>query len=227
MRHPLALVRGSGIVVGMATITRREFRASPGVEDWRARATGAFAQFATGTFAVGARLLAAIAELAEEANHHPDVDIRYATVRVRLITHSAGGLTRKDAELAARISQAARTLGVAAETDRMQEVMLAIATPDAAAVVPFWKAATGFDEVDDGVLYDGDARGPLIWFQPVDRPLGGRSHLDVSAPRDVIDQRLEAAVAAGGTIVDDSHAPEWWTLADADGHKVDLCPWRS
>lgn len=220
-------MRASGIVVDMATITRREFRASPGVEDWRARATGAFAQFATGSFAVGAQLVAAIAELAEEANHHPDVDLRYSAVRVRLITHSAGGLTGKDAALAARISQAARELGIAAESDRMEDVMLAVATPDAGAVVPFWKAATGFDEVDEGVLFDGDGRGPLIWFQPVDEPLRAKSHLDVNAPRDVIEKRLEAALAAGGVIADHSHAPEWWTLADADGHKVDLCPWRS
>jgi len=210
----------------MAIITRREFRASPGVEDWRAQSMGAFAQFATGTFAVGAQLLAAIAELADAANHHPDVDIRFATVRVRLITHSEGGLTRADADLAARISEAARELDIPAETGRMEQVMLAIATPDADAVVPFWKAATGFDEVAEGALLDADARGPLIWFQPVDRPLRGRSHVDVNGPRDVIEARVAAAVAAGGTIADDSHAPDWWTLADADGHKVDLCPWR-
>ncbi|MFE5408577.1 4a-hydroxytetrahydrobiopterin dehydratase [Microbacterium sp. NPDC056569] len=211
----------------MDTITRDEFRAFPGVEDWHPRVTGAFALFRTGTFATGAQLFAAIAELAEAADHHPDVDVRYTTVRVRLLTHSAGGLTAKDAELAARISEAARELDIPAETGRMLDVMLALATPDPGAVVPFWKAATGFSEVRDGVLIDPDGRGPLIWFQPVDQPLRGRSHLDVNGPRDVIEKRLEAALAAGGVIADDSHAPEWWTLADADGHKVDLCPWRS
>lgn len=210
----------------MDTITTEEFRAFPGVEDWRPRATGAFALFRTRSFATGAQLFAAIAELAEAADHHPDVDVRYSTVRVRLLTHSAGGLTAKDATLAARISEAAHELGVRAETDRLQDLMLAVATPDSAAITPFWKAATGFAEVEDGVLFDADGRGPLIWFQPVDRPLRGRSHLDVNAPRDVIEKRLDAAVAAGGVIVDDSHAPEWWTLADADGHKIDLCPWR-
>ncbi|MFC8679883.1 VOC family protein [Microbacterium ureisolvens] len=211
----------------MDTITSREFRAFPGVEDWRPRVTGAFALFRTGTFAVGAQLFGAIAELAETADHHPDVDVRYATVRVRLLTHSAGGLTAKDAALAAQISEAARELDISAVTDRMQDLMLAVATPDVAAVLPFWKAATGFKEVADGVLFDADGRGPLIWFQPVDKPLRGRSHLDVNAPRDVIEKRLEAALAAGGTLVDDSHAPSWWTLADADGHKLDLSPWRS
>jgi 4a-hydroxytetrahydrobiopterin dehydratase len=210
----------------MDTITSKQFRELPGVEDWRPRATGAFALFRTGSFGAGAELFAAISELAEELNHHPDVDVRYATVRVRTITHSAAGLTMKDAELAAAISAAARELDIASDTASLQELMLAIATPDASAVIPFWKAVTGFDEVRDGVLYDSDGRGPLIWFQPVDKPLRGRSHIDVNAPRDVLEKRLEAAIAAGGIVADDSHAPKWWTLADADGHKVDLSPWR-
>jgi 4a-hydroxytetrahydrobiopterin dehydratase len=42
----------------------------------------------------------AVGALAEEANHHPDIDIRWNTVTLRLTTHSAGGLTRKDVELA-------------------------------------------------------------------------------------------------------------------------------
>ncbi|NLP82919.1 4a-hydroxytetrahydrobiopterin dehydratase [Microbacterium sp. CFH 90308] len=99
----------------MDTITSEEFRAHPGVEDWTPGAAGAVAHFRTGNFATGAQLFAAIAELAEEADHHPDVDIRYASVRVTLMTHSAGGLTAKDAELAARISDAARELDIPVE----------------------------------------------------------------------------------------------------------------
>jgi 4a-hydroxytetrahydrobiopterin dehydratase len=104
----------------MDTMTAREFHAAPGVEDWRTDGGGAHAVFRTEDFATGARLFAEIAELADAANHHPDVDIRYATVRVSLFTHSAGGLTEKDAALAARISEAARTLGIEAESDGAQ-----------------------------------------------------------------------------------------------------------
>jgi 4a-hydroxytetrahydrobiopterin dehydratase len=43
-----------------------------------------------------------VAELAEEANHHPDIAIHYKTVVLRWSTHSAGGITEKDRELAAR-----------------------------------------------------------------------------------------------------------------------------
>jgi 4a-hydroxytetrahydrobiopterin dehydratase len=47
-----------------------------------------------------------VAGLAEEANHHPDLDIRYNKVRVGLVTHSAGGITDKDLEMARRIETA-------------------------------------------------------------------------------------------------------------------------
>jgi 4a-hydroxytetrahydrobiopterin dehydratase len=42
---------------------------------------------------------------AEEAGHHPDIDIRYNKVRLGLVTHDQGGLTAKDFELAARIDK--------------------------------------------------------------------------------------------------------------------------
>ena len=44
-----------------------------------------------------------VGALAEAANHHPDIDIRWDTVTLRLSTHSAGGLTEKDLALAAQI----------------------------------------------------------------------------------------------------------------------------
>ncbi len=44
-----------------------------------------------------------VAALAEAANHHPDIDIRWDTVTLRLSTHSAGGITKNDIDLAARI----------------------------------------------------------------------------------------------------------------------------
>jgi 4a-hydroxytetrahydrobiopterin dehydratase len=46
-----------------------------------------------------------VGALAEAADHHPDIDIRWDTVTLRLSTHSAGGLTAKDLDLAERIDQ--------------------------------------------------------------------------------------------------------------------------
>lgn len=45
----------------------------------------------------------AVAEIAEEEEHHPDLDLRYNKVRVMLSTHSKGGLTERDFEVAERI----------------------------------------------------------------------------------------------------------------------------
>jgi 4a-hydroxytetrahydrobiopterin dehydratase len=46
-----------------------------------------------------------VGELAEARDHHPDIDIRYSKVQLVLSTHSAGGLTEKDFDLAALIDQ--------------------------------------------------------------------------------------------------------------------------
>jgi 4a-hydroxytetrahydrobiopterin dehydratase len=56
-------------------------------------------------FADSVRYLNAVTELAEAANHHPDVDIRWNTVTLRLSTHSEGGLTQADLDLARQIDR--------------------------------------------------------------------------------------------------------------------------
>ena len=54
-------------------------------------------------FMEGIDFLNDVAEIAEEASHHPDIDIRYTKIRLSLTTHSQGGLTSMDFELASRI----------------------------------------------------------------------------------------------------------------------------
>jgi 4a-hydroxytetrahydrobiopterin dehydratase len=93
-------------------ITPRQFHVAAGVEDWRVLFEGAWAHFRTGSFGAGVALVDAIGELADAANHHPDVDLRYAGVTVRLVTRDVGGLSERDVELARRIPTAARELGV-------------------------------------------------------------------------------------------------------------------
>jgi 4a-hydroxytetrahydrobiopterin dehydratase len=56
-------------------------------------------------FRAAIRFVNRIAEVAEEAGHHPDIDIRYNRVRLGLATHDAGGLTAKDFDLAACIDK--------------------------------------------------------------------------------------------------------------------------
>ena len=98
-------------------ISPRQFHEAVGVEDWRVVGEGACAHFRTGSFAAGARLVHAISELAGLEDHHPDVDVRYGGVTVRLITitHDYYGLSERDIELARQISAVARELGVLAD----------------------------------------------------------------------------------------------------------------
>jgi len=57
-------------------------------------------------FMDGIHFIARVAELAEAADHHPDIDIRYRNVRFELSTHSEGGLSQKDVDLARQINGA-------------------------------------------------------------------------------------------------------------------------
>lgn len=55
----------------------------------------------------------AVAQLAEVANHHPDIDIRYSNITLALVTHDQGGITEKDVALAREVEEARRRAGVA------------------------------------------------------------------------------------------------------------------
>ena len=65
-------------------------------------------------FPTAIRLVDEVAGEAEDMDHHPDIDIRWRTVTFVLSTHSEGGLTQLDVELAHRVAQSAARLGVTA-----------------------------------------------------------------------------------------------------------------
>ena len=192
--------------------------------DWRDVGMGVCVCFRTGSFAKGVMLVDEIGRLAEAMNHHPDVDLQYATVTVRLFTHDIMGLSHLDAELARQISAAARAVGIEADPAAVQTVQLTIDAHSTEDIRPFWRAALDYKEVGDEDLVDPRGRGPSIWFQPMDepRPDRNRVHIDVFVPNDVAEARVAAALAAGGRLISDSHAPHWWTLADAEGNEVDV-----
>jgi len=94
-------------------ISPEQFRDAEGLGGWQAGPDSATATFASGDFGSGAAFVSDIAGIANGMNHHPDVDLRYATVRVTTSTHSEGGLTGLDVTLAQRITQAAAARGFA------------------------------------------------------------------------------------------------------------------
>jgi 4a-hydroxytetrahydrobiopterin dehydratase len=58
------------------------------------------------------------------------------------------------------------------------------------------------------------------------RPQRNRIHLDVSVPHDEARQRMDAALAAGGTLVYDAEAPAFWVLADPEGNEACVTTWQ-
>ena len=195
--------------------------------DWRIVRDDASTHFRTGSFAAGVALVDAIGKLADAAHHHPDVDLRYHGVTVRLITHDEGGLTERDVALARQISDAARELGVPVDLTGLQIVQVAIDALVIPDVLPFWRAVLGYRQVGDEDLIDPHFQGPPLWFQQMDapRPERNRIHIDLYVPHDQAEARVAAAVAAGGHVVSDENAPGWWTLADAEGNEVDVASW--
>jgi 4a-hydroxytetrahydrobiopterin dehydratase len=74
---------------------------------WTAEGGEIVKTYAFGDFVGSIAFVTKVADLAEAAGHHPDIDIRYNRVRVALTTHDQGGVTDKDLALAAQIERVA------------------------------------------------------------------------------------------------------------------------
>ena len=209
------------------TISAQAFHESEGVADWRVLYWGAQAFYRADSLAHGGRLVAEVIRIADQLGHHPDIDLRPEGVFVKTFSRRDGALSRADAELAASVSLAARQLGLTPDPTVLTVVGIAVAQGPDAHVRPFWSAALGYEPLGAEDALDPLRRGPHVWFHPLDppKPGRGRTHIDISVPRDQAQARIDAMLAAGGRIADDSHAPEWWTLTSPDNHGVDIAPW--
>ncbi len=197
------------------------------LDDWRKLAQALHARFLTGDFVSGLGFVTAVAEAAERANHHPDVTLSYPFVDVKLISHDVSQVTQRDIDLARRISDIAREQGIGAEPSALTELEFALDTADLAAVGPFWAALlTGSpDALRGDDVVDPGGRLPLLWFQhtDADKTPRQRFHLDLWVPHDLAEERIAAAVAAGGRVVDDEEAPSFVVLADPEGNRACVC----
>lgn len=194
---------------------------------WRVVASALRIRYATGSFVRGVQLVERLTAAAESQGHHPDVALRYATLDVVLTTHDAGAITSADVDLAVLISEIAAEQGVEpVEAPSFIDVGIDVLTR--ADVAPFWRALLGY-EGDDEDLADPGGSLPGVWFQQMDepRPQRNRIHLDVYVPHDVAQARMDAAIAAGGTLVTDRFAPSWWVLADPEGNEACICTWQA
>jgi 4a-hydroxytetrahydrobiopterin dehydratase len=201
-----------------------------GLDDWRKILNRLRARFRTGDFATGLALVDRIGAAAEEADHHPDVQLTYPEVVVTLSSHDVGGITSRDVDLARRISELAREVGASADTVGLTAVELALDTARMADNGPFYAALLDA-ELSDGEPVDPSGQVPGLWFQGADA--GGpelpasdhdqRWHLDVWVPHDQGEARLQAVLDAGGRLVSDAAAPSFWVVEDADGNRSCIC----
>lgn len=210
-----------------------QFHLAEGTGDWRVLGEGACTVFRTGSFAGGARFVQAVAERLEGAAAEgagaarwPDMDVRADAVTVRLLTLTGDyyGMTARDVELARLISGVAAELGVAADPAAVQTVQVTVDALAIAEVLPFWQALLGYDRRAGSPedLIDPHLRGAPFYFQQMDapRPQRNRVHVDVFVPHDRAEERVAAAVAAGGRVVSDADAPSHWVLADPEGNEA-------
>ena len=82
-----------------------------GLSGWQREGDAIVATVEAPDFPAAIRIVDAVADEAEQMNHHPDIDIRWRSVSFACATHSEGGVTQLDVELAHRISSAARAEG--------------------------------------------------------------------------------------------------------------------
>ncbi len=178
------------------------------------------AHFRTVSLARGIALVDEIGRLADVAEQqYLNLDLRSAGLTV--------SLGRRDIALARRISAAARELGIPAGPGAVQLVNVTLDALAGAEVLPFWRALLGYGQIGDEYLSDPARRGLGFGLQQMDtaRPQRNRMHLDVAVPHDQAETRISAALAAGGHLVSDAHAPMWWVLADAEGNEACVATW--
>ena len=209
------------------------FLAAQDVEDWVVLHGGATAVFRVGSLSEAARLAEAVAKVPGLDGSGALLALADASLTIRL-SRDLWQLEERHVGLARAVSAVARVHGAVADRAAVHEVQLAIAAKRDAIDVGFWRAVLGYVPLadDSAPLADDNAVDPLghgstVWMQELDeaKPLRHAMHIDVSVAREHVKARLEAAIAAGGRIVDESHAPSWWTLADRAGNRVCICGW--
>ena len=222
---------------------RGEQIADANLTHWRKLAQGLHARYLVDEFGTGARFVAAVGEAGDALGHHPRVSIGKGYVDLELVTddaiyrddegteHVIEWVTQQDVDLARRITEIAADHKLDADPASVSEVELGLDTARSATIAPVWAALlTGSAEsqgrgTPSDEIRDATGRVPNLWFGDADEheAPGQRFHIEVYVAPEVAERRIAAALAAGATVVDDSHAPSLTVVADQDGNKGIVC----
>lgn len=202
------------------------FLAAEGVNDWVVLHGGATAAFRVGSLSEAARLAEAVAKALSMAGTGVLLTLTDTLVTVRL-SRDVWSLEPRHVQLARAVSAMAREYGAVPDRAAVHEVQVAIAAKRDEIDIVFWRAVLGYAPIAEDNAVDPLGHGSTVWMQELERakPLRHAMHIDVSVAREHVKARLAAAIAAGGRVVDESHAPSHWTLADRAGNRVCICAW--
>lgn len=213
------------------------------LSDWRKLAQGLHARFLVDDFAAGARFVAAVGEAGDALGHHPSVSMGAGYVDLKLISadavyrddegteHVIEWVTQRDVDLARRITAIAADRQLEADPASVSVIELGLDTAHSATIAPVWAAlltgnaeAQGHGSPSDEIR-DATGRVPNLWFGDADERETPRQrfHVEVYVAREVAEQRIAAALAAGGSVVDDSDSPSLTVIADQDGNTGVVC----
>ncbi len=222
---------------------RGEQIAAADLTDWRKLAQGLHTRYLVDDFGTGARFVVAVGEAGDALGHHPRVSISTGHVDLELVSDDAiyrdddgteyvvEWVTQQDVDLARQITKIAAEHGIVADPASVSEIELGLDTAHSATIAPVWAAIlTGSAESQgrgspSDEIRDATGRVPNLWFGDPDAHESSRQrfHLEVYVAPEVAGQRIAAALAAGGTIVDDSDAPSLTVIADQHGNEGVVC----
>ncbi|MGB7981728.1 MAG: VOC family protein [Candidatus Nanopelagicales bacterium] len=211
--------------------------------EWRKLAQGLHARYLVDDFGTGARFIAAVAEAGDTLGHYPRVSMGNGYVDLELVTddaiyrddegteHVVEWVTQQDVDLARRITEIAVDHELNADPASVSEIELGLDTTHSATIAPVWAALLTGDTQSQGRGSPSDeirgatVRVPNLWFGDADEDVTAsqRFHVEVYVAPEVAEQRIAAAVAAGGTVADESNAPSLTVIADQDGNTGTVC----
>lgn len=222
---------------------RGEQIAEADLTDWRKLAQGLHARYLVDDFGAGARFVTAVGEAGDALGHHPRVSIGKGYVDLELVTDDAiyrddegteyvvEWVTQQDVDLARRVTELAADHSLNADPASVSEIELGLDTARSATIAPVWAALLTGSRDSQGrgtpgdEIRDATVRVPNLWFGDADdhETPRQRFHLEVYVAPETAAQRITAALAAGGTVIDDTNAPSQTVIADHDGNKGVIC----
>ena len=217
--------------------------AGANLTEWRKLAQGLHARYLVPDFGAGARFVVAVGEAGDALGHHPRVSIGDGYVDLTLVSedavyrdgegteHVVEWVTQKDVDVARRVTEIAAASDLTAEPGSVSHIELGLDTARSATIAPVWAALLTGSAASQGrgspsdEIRDATQRVPNLWFggAEADGPPRQRFHVEVYVAPEVAELRIAAALAAGGTVVDDSDAPSLTVIADQDGNHGVLC----